>query len=371
MIIEELPLALAFYGSISRQNRYRENCESSDQPKLIVGHDRVIPFQVRVATPGTAGSWAIKDLQGVTITTLAPAQFERVTDDGYDYYIWTATDSLRNVGDAPIDLPCGFYYIEADLGTSTQYGEVFYVPAERYNAGATPPLPYLMLEWSNGASFGGVIYDGTYQNRMFMDTFITRGTPRVERDTEKDGYDNPVIVFQKQITQYELATGEIPNYLSIALSYLTMNSHVRVVPVNGGVIENLRNMTLSIESEAETCLDFLDLKFESTVIIYNGWNEGATTGGSQPGGGGGPGTQPPTSSGVLIIDKRETDLVLDPATGDYYLPVPELSTVAKYPFLITVNNISHTYVYQVLTEPKRFSGFANNEDIQFIKIYAI
>lgn len=279
MLFKEFPIPLVHYDDLNQQDRFRENAEGAF--KLLAPHDRLLPFQFRSETSSeNVSAWTIRSLDGSATRAIAPSVFTKQVIETFSYFIWGGNSPLTLAGGGSLDLPCGYYYNEITLTSGAKvYSEVFFVPFERYSA--NPVLfPYLLIEYGNAGDIDPVYYASGYVNRLYLDTFITKGTPTLDRESELDGHGNPVTVSQKINISHELVIDIVPDYMVKAVAFMTISGSVLIRTKKGIRLGNIFRSTFDIEEIAGGGVSLVTLKFDQGEYYIN--TSGVTPGGNGP-----------------------------------------------------------------------------------------
>lgn len=282
MLFTEFPIPLVHYDNILNQDRYRENYDGGF--KLIAPHDRILPFQFRSGgASDQVSAWTIRKPDGSAVASIAPSVIGKKAIETYSYFIWGGNAPLTLAGGGSLDLDCGFYYNEITYGGGAKvYSEIFYVPFERYSA--NPVLfPYLLIEYGNAGEIDPVHYAEGYVNRMYLDTFITKGTPTLDRETELDGYGQPVTVSQKINISYEMVIDIVPDFMVKAVGFMTISGSVMIKTKKGIRVGNIFRSTFDIEEIAGGGSSLITLKFDQGDFYFNSSASASIGTGSGPG----------------------------------------------------------------------------------------
>jgi hypothetical protein len=126
MIFDELNTSFRFYDDLDKQNRYKENCASVCEYKLLSPIDTILPFQFKVGyEPSLSLSSAYvrceeDDSIVVDISVYLSLNFNSTTS-----FIYVTGEEL-SLKDA---IPCGSYYLHlvlsSDSGEYNYYSEIF------------------------------------------------------------------------------------------------------------------------------------------------------------------------------------------------------------------------------------------------------
>lgn len=265
MLFDELPIPLVFYDNLNKQTRFQENFPYMGS-ELIVPNDRLIPFQIRkvfIADQAVV-YWKIKDLNGVLVAEINSLnKIIKASSATFDVFYYKANDPLTTAA-GNLNLPCGEYYSEISINGTIYFSEVF--RSVQYESDNT--FPYLKLEWNNKSSLGSVFYGDLYTNRLYLDALIGLPKPKIERETEPDGYDNPVIISQRIITPYEVSAGYLPGFLVNALSFMSINDTIILTTKKNVRSGKVVNLTLKLTEEETNTLMGVDLTFEQSEVIF-------------------------------------------------------------------------------------------------------
>lgn len=265
MVFEEFPLPLTFYDDKSKQNRFKENISSSDIFNLWALNDKLIPFQFRNELGAAISLLEIYDDEDNLIVTLKKEMIESIPVAGYQYFIWHSAESFKLITDVLLDLDCGKYYLKVSFSTGQipLYSEVFSSIDDITN--------YFTLEWRNDiGDIDPVYYGSGYRNRIYSDTFITKGVPTVELETEKDGFGNTVVISRRMINNYDFSLMVTPNYIIDALNFMALHDDISLNTKGGvraGTIENVEVEQDQIELFAYWGVT---VKFNQPMFYFSG-----------------------------------------------------------------------------------------------------
>jgi hypothetical protein len=131
----EAPIKTAFpwYDDIDKQNRYKSNCASLCDFKLLTPLNTIPPFEIRTGENLIeVTSWKVYCIDGsladdITAQATIAGRVVVTTVDGQDYLTYNGTPLEGGVPSVPaLILSCGTYYSVIETNETTYYSELFY-----------------------------------------------------------------------------------------------------------------------------------------------------------------------------------------------------------------------------------------------------
>lgn len=134
MIAEPIKTAFPWYDDILKQNRYKEQCVSSCNYKLLTPINTIPPFEIRTNEYGISFvSWKIfcaeDDTEIIDISTHITIgnAIEIVTIAGQDYIVYSGAALTETFFAPALILECGTYYSVLETNEASYYSELFSV----------------------------------------------------------------------------------------------------------------------------------------------------------------------------------------------------------------------------------------------------
>lgn len=237
MVYDELPLALPFYDKKEKQDRYKENIFGNQVFELYALNDRLLPFQFRHLFLNGVLSVQIFTADDIHIGDFDLTKLTISTVSGYGYYAWLGEETVTLTTGALLNLPCsGQYYIKVNFyETDSYWSEVFTIIQNDDD--------YLKLEWSNlSGDIDPIYYGSGFVNRIYIDTFITKGIPTITIESEKDGYGNVIPVSKTMVNTYDFSLLIVPCFILDAMNFMELHDTIKIYTKNSvrtGLIQNV------------------------------------------------------------------------------------------------------------------------------------
>lgn len=265
MIFDEFPLPLTFYDDKSKQNQYKENIPNVALFKLLAINDRILPFQFRTDLGLNITTLQIFDNDDNLIVTLNKNTILSEAVQGYQYFTWLSDEPFKDLSGNDLNLNCDFdYYIKVVLSSGDIiYSEVFNVIINDLN--------YVLLEWTHTAGDIDPVYFGSgLRLRLLCDTFITKGLPVVTLETEKDGYNNIVVITRKMVTGYDMSLNIVPNFIVEAINFMAINDVIYLSTKNRSRTGLIVNVDID-QTQVNTLAAFeVIVKFNQPRYYFSG-----------------------------------------------------------------------------------------------------
>lgn len=264
MVYEELPTALPFYKSISMQNRYKMNIPSEDVFQLLVENDRLIPFQFRTVMGNSISKIEVFTEDNILFTTLRVADVISEQVAGYQYFTWYGDEPFKLLNSLSLNLPCNNFYIRVTLATGGQlFSEVFSTMIDS--------IEYFKLEWTNDKwDIDPVYYGSGFVNRIYSDTFITKGIPTIEVDSEKDGYGNTAVISKKMVENFDFSLMVCPNYMVRAINFMSIHNSIYIYTKDRDRSGRIENVDVEQEQVNALALWEIIIKYTQDQFFFNG-----------------------------------------------------------------------------------------------------
>jgi hypothetical protein len=271
MIFNELPISFPWYDKIEQQNRYNENVEPVCDYKLISPRNSLLPFQFTLPATGNAPTkWEVYDINSQALVAnltgqISALQIQQRRGKDYIYFEGQTLPSL--------DLPQGFYYSQMLFpGNILKFSEMFFVPADGFNAEGDDPIDFMRIVWYNLSDLPPIFYNDLvsgvprFKNIVYLDTFITASEPEITKEGVKDGTDEVVPTFQKMVIKYRI-TVVVPDFLKKALSLAQIHDYLYIETKRSVRSGQVLNAEISSEPEANGGLSIVDIVFTEDVAI--------------------------------------------------------------------------------------------------------
>jgi hypothetical protein len=261
-IYKEMPIAFPFYEVLANQDRYRENVEGLNQYALISPNNALLPFQIEMPVDKSAPtSWHIinscssNDLDiSNNLEKIKVYEFGVKKQAVYKGEILNFTYQTRN---EELNLPAGSYFTVFNFADGSSYtSEVFTVKCEPLNS-------FIKIDFWNDTDIKPILYRDNFLQTIYLDTFVSSYVPEIEEETEKDGFNNKIPVFQKLVLRYKIID-VVPDFLKIALISLQMHDHVVITTVNrSGEIDRLEVTAQPHEGQG---INDVEILFEDDML---------------------------------------------------------------------------------------------------------
>ena len=161
-----------------------------------------------------------------------------------------------------LNLYCGYYFTRLDFADgSAYYSEVFFVPENAFTVGS--PNEFIKVEFWNETDIKPVLYRDNFRQTIYLNTFVASYVPEIEEETEKDGFNNKIPVFQKLVLRYKIVD-VVPDFLKIALISLQMHDHVVITTASrSGEIDRLEVTAQPHEGQG---INDIEILFEDDML---------------------------------------------------------------------------------------------------------
>lgn len=293
MVFDEFPLMLPFYDDKSKQNRFKENIPNDQVYDLWALNDRAIPFQFRTELGATLSSIQIFSEDDVLLFTVKKEMISSEAVSGYQYFTWFAAEPFKLTNDALLDIPCIKFYFKVNFSgvlIVPLYSEVMSVIEDESR--------YFVMEWSNNVGdIDPVYYGNGFINRMYSDTFVTKGIPTVELDTEKDGFGNTVVLSRRMINNYDFSLLVAPNFIIDAINFMSLHDDITISTKQGVRSGKIENVTIDQDQIDLYAYWGLTVKFNQPTFYFAGSCPTPIT--------------PPAIPDEIIIDRGRPDQLFD------------------------------------------------------------
>lgn len=268
-LFKEMPIVFPFYEAIQGQDRYRENVYGFNQYALISPNDSFLPFQIKLpANKPSPSKWLIYGLNGNVLditNNLNKVNIYNFTDYKIAVYNGDQINFVYEAKNETLNLPCGKYYTVFEFSDGSDFvSEVFTVPEIPFSKSNN--TNYIKIDFWNEKDIKPIIYRDNFRQTIYLDTFVASFVPEIEEETEKDGYNNEIPVFQKLVLKYKI-TEVVPDFIKIALISLQMHDHVLLTTgFRTGEIDRVQVTTQPHEGGG---LNDVDLVFEDNMLYKN------------------------------------------------------------------------------------------------------
>lgn len=264
MIFDEFPIPLTFYDDKSKQNKFKENAGNADVFNLWAVNNSILPFQFRNILGTVLISLQVFSDNDVLTASLKPAMLLSDTVSGFQYFTWLGDEPFAMLNGDLLNLACGKYYLKATFSDLNPfYSEEFTVMKN--------PDEFFIIEWTSSVGDIDPVYYGSgYKNRLYSDTFITKGVPTVEVDTEKDGFGNTVVLSRRMINNYDFSLLLAPEAIVQAVNFMALHDTVLIntkQSVRSGLIENI---TIDQDQIGNLALWEVTVKFNQPQFYFSG-----------------------------------------------------------------------------------------------------
>lgn len=268
-IYKEMPIAFPFYEAQANQDRYRENVAKLNQYELISPNNALLPFQIEMpADKGHPTNWQLFKLtaDGGYVNHLAislTSNYNKVKIYQFaDRQVATYNGEALTAGGVPLNLSCGHYFSRFRFADGSSYfSEVFFVPENAFTVGNAND--FIKVEFWNENDIKPVLYRDNFRQTIYLNTFVASYVPEIEEETEKDGFNNEIPVFQKLVLKYKIVE-VVPDFLKIALISLQMHDHVVITTQNrSGEIDRVQVTAQPHEGQG---LNDVEIVFEDDML---------------------------------------------------------------------------------------------------------
>ena len=269
-----MPIAFPFYEVQANQDRYRENVAGLNQYELISPNNALLPFQIEMpADKPHPTSWSVFRLTsdggfisqqaislGQSYNKIKIYEFGDRKVATYNGEPLTAKPFGQASG--ALNLSCGHYFTRIRFADgSAYYSEVFFVPENAFTVGS--PNEFIKVEFWNETDIKPVLYRDNFRQTIYLNTFVASYVPEIEEETEKDGFNNKIPVFQKLVLRYKIVD-VVPDFLKIALISLQMHDHVVITTASrSGEIDRLEVTAQPHEGQG---INDIEILFEDDML---------------------------------------------------------------------------------------------------------
>lgn len=270
MIFNNLPIAFPWYDSLNKQARFTADKEGFNSISLIAPNDAILPFQLYRPTSGQLPVyWAIYNMAGALVVDLMPflPNLNVKTINGNDYF-WYVADSAMNLDPGGSStLAPGCYYMRMGFPDGLGlFSETFKVPEDQFSAFTGSTCNYLKIEWSNDGDIYPIYYTDGFVNVCYLDSRVTSSEPEIDEETQKDGNNIDVPIFQRAAIKYRI-TAFVGDFLKIALSTLSMHDSVILTTPNALETGEIEQPVFSSQVEDGGFISQVDIVFEQDLLM--------------------------------------------------------------------------------------------------------
>lgn len=279
LVFNEIMTPFPWYDKLEKQNRYKPNCDSVCDYKLITPKNALLPFMLMKPKTGNITSWQITNLgKGNTINLSGNlTKIHKKAIEGMDYFYYNGSQLVMpnpaGGGNVTLNLEPGFYqsvitYAAGPGSTS----ELLFVPENSFAVGAAND--FLKLQWYNTYDLRPFYYSEKtgaipyFINTVYLDTFITTRDPEVSIDSKKDGDDESFPTFQK-VTINHTIHAYVPDFLKLALVIMGIHDTISIETAGGIFKGDIKNITTDITTDAPGCMSLVTLKFDQDLAVVN------------------------------------------------------------------------------------------------------
>lgn len=260
-IFKELPIVFPFYDQMENQDRYRENVQDVNQWSLISPNNALLPFQIEMpANKAAAVKWEIYRIGGTVLditNNLNKVKVYTFADKKQAVYKGDVLQFVYESINQPLSLPCGYYYTKFTFADNSYYvSEIFWA--------VNDISKYIKIEFWNDIDLGPVLYRDDFKQILYIDSFVSSFVPEIDEETEKDGLNNEIPVFQKLALKYKFVD-VVPDFIKIVLIALQMkdNVYIYINESRSGKIDRVEVTTQPVEG---TGLNDIEVIFEDDIL---------------------------------------------------------------------------------------------------------
>lgn len=273
MIYNELPVAFPWYEKIEMQNRYIETVDEVCDFKLITPANALLPFQFAVEADKVIENWRVYEInepQLVEDLTSQLALLDVQEKAGKQYVTYHGSEITD------MSLPGGFYFSSIKFTDgSIMWSEMFHIPnADKFTVNQTN-INFLKIEWYNYTDLPPIFYNDLelgvpkFKNTIYLDTFIYSSQPEISEETEPDGNDEEIPVFQKVFSMYAISE-DLPDFLKKAVSLLPLHDVVNLTTKGGVRSGRIEGIEVQSATQINGALAETTIRFKETLIIKKG-----------------------------------------------------------------------------------------------------
>lgn len=272
-LIKNLPTILPVYDNIKNQNRFKENVKVNCLQPLFSPSNSILPFMMKIDLDSPKpSSWKLYNENGSVfndisnnIDLLKPVNFE---DSKYIYYNGEAMVFKFESIEEELNVSGNFYFGLIVDGIE-YFSEIFAMHPDIKNNIFSDR--FVKIEFWDEVDIEPVRYRKNFKQLIFIDTFIHSSETVIEEETEPDGYENQIPIFQKMTIKQRLSL-LVPDFLKQAIESVQMHSNVFVNENNKkqGLIDRFK---VTPTSEEFGSLYSLEIILETDILIKSGCNE--------------------------------------------------------------------------------------------------
>ena len=258
-----MPIVFPFYETITNQDQYRENVEGLNHFDLISPINALLPFQIEMPTgkphPTNWELYRVKDGH----VELLNENYNKVKIYKFaDRQVATYNGDALTLAGNPLNMACGYYYTKLNFPDGSYYiSEVFFIPENAFAVGAAND--FIKISFWNEKDILPILYRDNFRQTIYLNTFVASYVPEIEEETEKDGFNNKIPVFQKLVLRYKIVD-VVPDFLKIALISLQMHDHVELVTRSrAGEIDRVQ---VTAQPHEGGGLNDVDVVFEDDIM---------------------------------------------------------------------------------------------------------
>jgi hypothetical protein len=273
MIHNELKTPFPFYDNISKQYRFREECESTCKYKLITPNNTVLPFQFK------KNHTIVDSILSFEVMNLDDSRAYAFSNNinllslinlgGFDYITFKgeALNFAYNNGQVgSVDMCKGFYYIKITTMTGSYFSEVFYVDGNNWN---DPDFvnPYMILEWKDTSDVANIYYQDGYVNRLYIDEKLEKNESEIEEEGLENDFGDFIPTFQKFIKNYRFMDF-IPEYIIDSLIVAGMHNYIHLTLKKNLYSGEIKRLNVLPKWQGRNCFASCEVKFQQQENIY-------------------------------------------------------------------------------------------------------
>lgn len=261
-IFKELPIVLPFYDNVENQDRYRENVKDINQWKLNSPNNSLLPFQIEMPADKPAPvKWEVQRIGGTDLditNNLSKIKVYSFSDKKQAVYKGDSLQFIYESIDEPLNLPCGHYYTKFTFPDGSYYvSELFYVVHDLSK--------FIKIEFWNDTDLGPIIYRDEFKQVIYIDSFVNSFVPEIDEETEKDGLNREIPVFQKLSLKYKFVD-VVPDFIKIVLIALQMKDNVYIY-INESRSGNIDRVEVTTQPVEGTGLNDIEVIFEDNILL--------------------------------------------------------------------------------------------------------
>lgn len=215
-----MPTAFTF----QRGSRDKENEMGLNNVAVISPNDSLPPFQITLKKGvGKPSKWEIIKEGGNSIDVTNNLKLIKTydfSDKLVAVYFGGKMNFVFGTISEALNLPCGTYYSVFTFEDGTIYQSDNFTPKSDVSR-------FIKLDFWNDSDIAPIIYRDDFRQRIFLDTFVSSSTPEIEEETEKDGLNNIIPVFQKLTVKHKVVD-VVSDTLKIALISMQMHDNVTI-----------------------------------------------------------------------------------------------------------------------------------------------